>query len=306
LPLRDNALVSVIVPTKNSEATLEACLRSIKKQTYADIEMRVVDSFSADKTQKIAENHGARIVAVNAKRSKARNIGVEKAKGEVILFVDSDMELDSTVVEECVKKVREGYHAVIVPEVSVGQGFWARCKALEKLCYIGDEMIEAARFFRKDIFDAVGGYDLELEAGEDWDLDQRVRRAGYRIGRIYAFVRHNEGWLSLREAILKKHYYGKTIERYRMKHPEEAKQQLKLIRPAFVRNWRKLFRDPIHALGMLFMKFCEFVAGGTGYLKSRFSLQAENSEGFPGRLSVIQGLISKGKFLLSARANGKV
>ena len=51
--------------------------------------------------------------------------------------------------------------------LSVGQ--------LEKLCYVGDDLIEAARFFRKSSFDAIGGYDVDLEAGEDWDLNQRLR-----------------------------------------------------------------------------------------------------------------------------------
>lgn len=262
----DKPLVSVIIPTKNSEATIEKCLRSIRNQTYPDVEIIVVDSFSADKTRKIAGNHGAKIVLINAKRSRARNIGAEKAKGEAIFFIDSDMELDSTVIEDCVKKVREEYHAAIVPEVSVGVGFWAKCKALEKACYIGDDSIEATRFFKRSVFDSVGGYDLKLEAGEDWDLNQRISKAGYRIGRINAFIKHNEGRLSLRDTMLKKHHYGKTLRRYRIKHPKEAKQQLKLIRPAFMRNWRELAKDPIHALGMLFMKTCEFVAGWLGLL----------------------------------------
>jgi hypothetical protein len=50
-----------------------------------------------------------------------------------------------------------------------------------------------------------------------------------------------------------------------MKHPKEASVQLTLIRPAFIRNWRKLAKDPAHALGMLFMKFCEFGAGWIGF-----------------------------------------
>lgn len=259
-------LVSVIIPTKNSEATIEKCLGSIRNQTYLNIEIIVVDSFSRDKTKEVAENYGAKIVLVNAKRSKARNIGAEKARGEVILFVDSDMELDSTIIEECVKKVREGYHAVIVPEVSVGQGFWARCKALEKSCYAGDELIEASRFFKKEVFKGVEGHDPQLEAGEDWDLHQRISKAGYRIGRINAFIKHHEGKLSLWKTMKKKHQYGKTLRRYKCKHPIEAKQQLKLIRPSFVKNWGKLARDPMHAFGMLFMKACEF---GAGWLGSR-------------------------------------
>jgi glycosyltransferase involved in cell wall biosynthesis len=261
-----NPLVSVIIPTKNSEETIGKCLESIKNQTYYNIEVIVVDGFSKDGTKKIAESHSLNVIQSNAARSKARNIGAGKARGRLVLFVDSDMELESSVVNECVMKIKEGYDGIIIPEVSVGEGFWARCKALEKVCYIGDDTIEAARFFKKHVFDRVGGYDLELEAGEDWDLSHRVKRAGYNIRRATAFIKHNEGKLSLQKTILKKYRYGKTLRSYRTKNPEEAKQQSMLIRPAFLRNWRALTRDPSLTLGMFLMKACEFFAIGVGAL----------------------------------------
>ncbi len=64
----------------------------------------------------------------------------------------------------------------------------------------------------------------------------------------------------------KKYQYGKTLEKYWKKHPDEAKQQLRLPRPSFVKNWRKLAGDPVHAFGMIFMKSCEFGAGLVGFL----------------------------------------
>lgn len=265
--MTDKPLISIIIPTYNSSATLETCLKSIEEQTHSNIEVIVVDSYSSDNTREIAEKFGAKIIVSKTMRSKARNIGAEKATGELILFLDSDMELTPKVVGKCVKKVEEGYDAVITPEVSIGVGFWARSKAVEKSCYIDDELIEASRLFKREVFEAVKGYDPELEAGEDWDLNHRIRKAGYRVGRINASTKHHEGKLSLRETMLKKHYYGKMLKRYRIKHAKEAKQQLKLIRLAFIRNWKELAKDPIHALGMLFMKTCEFIAGWLGSLE---------------------------------------
>ena len=227
-----------------------------------------MDSFSTDRTREIARGYGARVVLCNGRRSKARNVGASVARGEFIFSVDSDMELMPDVVNECVAKSGCGADALIVPEVSVGEGFWAECKALEKTCYIGDNIIEASRFFRRSVFESIGGYDSELEAGEDWDLNQRISKAKCRIGRIHEFIKHHEGRLRLRDIMLRKRFYGKTVRLYQMKHPKEAKQQLTLIRPAFVRNWRKLAKDPIHASGMFFMKLCEFNAGCLEYLLS--------------------------------------
>ncbi len=268
--MKTEPLVSIVIPTFNSEGFLERCLRSIRNQTYRNIEIVMVDSFSIDHTRKIAENYDVRIVLVDAGRSKARNVGGEKARGQVILFADSDMELSSTVVEECVKKVREGYRAVIVPEVSVGQGFWARCKAFEKLCYIDDVTIEAARVFERELFEAVNGFDEELEAGEDWDLNHRVKEGGFRIGRVDALIKHNEGPLTLWETMRKKYRYGKTIEKYRNKQPHESKFQLRVIRPAFLRNRRRVLREPVVFIGMIFMKSCEFAAAALGTLSYKF------------------------------------
>jgi glycosyltransferase involved in cell wall biosynthesis len=259
-----NPLFSVIIPTKNSEAAIEKCLKSIKKQTYHNLEVIVIDGFSTDKTRKIAENYGAITVLTKDRRSKARNIGSQKAKGDLFFFLDSDMELDPNVFSECIEKVREGYQAVIIPEVSVGKGFWAQCKKLEKSCYIGDENIEAARVFERKTFESVKGYDEELEAGEDWDLNQRVKKSSFSVGRIHALIKHQEGSLTLLGTVRKKYQYGKTLGTYQRKHPNMAKQQLRLIRPAFIVNWRKLANDPIHAIGMLVMKTCEFGAGWLG------------------------------------------
>lgn len=264
-------LVSIIIPTKNSRKTLERCLDSIKNQTYKNIELIVVDNNSTDKTKEIASRYTKRVYNKGPERSVQRNFGAKNADGEYLSFIDSDMELTPTVIEECVRKILEtNSKAIIIPEISVGENFWAKCKALEKECYIGDETIEAARFFDKEIFFKFNGYDEEIAGGgEEWDLPFRIRKAGYKIARVNALIKHHEGNLRLLTSMRKKYYYAQTIGKYIKKHPDIAREQFTLLRPAFIRNWRKLARDPIHALGMIFMKVCEFGAGGVGYLKCK-------------------------------------
>jgi glycosyltransferase involved in cell wall biosynthesis len=253
-------VVSIVVPTKNSEGTIDMCLRSIREQTYPNIEIIVVDNYSSDKTNEIARKHG-KVLLKGPERSSQRNFGAKSACGDYLFFVDSDMELTPKVVEDCVKaSICSHANAVIVPEFSVGEGFWTKCKALERSCYIGDDTVEAARFFGKDVFFGVGCYDEEITGQEDWDLHVRIRKGGFKIGRINSFIRHNEGRLSLRKAMIKKRYYGKTLKLYKRKHPKDTYAQLKIVRPAFIQNWRRLARDPLHALGMFFMKTCEFSA----------------------------------------------
>ena len=117
--------VSIVIPAYNSEKTLEKCLKSIRDQTYGNIEIIVVDKFSKDRTVEIAKRYGARIIYDEGERTRAKNIGLKKAKGKYVLFVDSDMELSKEVVEECVNFIEsdESIGGIVIPERSVGRSF---------------------------------------------------------------------------------------------------------------------------------------------------------------------------------------
>jgi arabinofuranan 3-O-arabinosyltransferase len=161
---------------------------------------------------------------------------------------------------------------VVIPEVSFGEGYWTACKALERSCYIGDDTIEAARFFTRAAFDAAGGFDESIPAGpEDWDIHERVRGEGVRVGRTAARIWHDEGRLTLRQTMRTKFYYGTSAAVYMRRHAGVARRQARLIRPAFIRHWRRLARHPLLTAGMLAMKALELAAGAAGLLKARMS-----------------------------------
>jgi glycosyltransferase involved in cell wall biosynthesis len=259
-------LVSVVVPTRNSARTLHACLASIRQQTYDCVEAIVVDNSSSDATREIAESLGCTVLTAGPERSAQRNVGARNARGSHLLFVDSDMVLEPRVVEDCVAAARAGATAVIVPEASFGEGFWARCRRLERSCYIGDDDIEAARFYTRKLFRHLGGFDEELNAGEDWDLSQRAVASGARITRVSSRIDHDEGRIRLRAHLGKKYSYGKSFPAYRRRHHGSTGRQLRLIRPAFVRHRSALAAEPITAAGMFLLKGLEFSAGALGAL----------------------------------------
>jgi glycosyltransferase involved in cell wall biosynthesis len=261
--------VSVIVPTYNSARTLEACLKSVRAQTHAEIELIVVDNSSTDATPSIGKCLGDLFLAGAVERSAQRNAGAEAAAGSALLFIDSDMVLEPEVVADCVGALDREADAVIIPERSFGVGFWAGCKALERSCYVDDPTIEAARCFRREVFEAVGGYDERMSAGEDWDLHERVCLTGAEVGRTGAFIWHDEGSLRLRDSSAKKFRYGRNLGIYLERHPRKARGQLRLIRPAFVRHRARLARDPLHTVGMIAMKSCEAAAGVAGLLVAK-------------------------------------
>ena len=88
-------LVSIIMPTYNSESTIEIALNSIKNQSCFElIEILVIDGNSSDRTIEIAKKYNARIL-INEKRLPefAKLIGLKEAKGRYIIRQDSDEEL---------------------------------------------------------------------------------------------------------------------------------------------------------------------------------------------------------------------
>lgn len=268
--MENEPLVSIIVPTRNNAATISKCLESIRGQTYPDIEVIVVDNYSTDGTGEIAEGLGAKLLLKGPERSPQRNFGAEQASGEYLLFIDSDMELTPEVVAECVATARrEGAQAVIIPEVSFGEGFWARCKALERSCYNREETMALARFFDREAFHRVDGFDERMVGFEDRDLHFRIREGGGRVRRVDAPIRHNEGRARIPDLVRKKYRYGKNLHLYLRKHRGGGNMRWLFLRVTFIKHWGKFARHPVLALGMAFMQLCEFAAAGGGYIVSR-------------------------------------
>ena len=254
-------MVSVIVTTRNSERTLESCLSSVVQQTHRPLELVVVDNHSTDATEEIARRYADRVATIGPERSAQRNHGAAIASGEHLLFIDSDMVLEPDVVAEGLEALRRsGLPAAMVPEETVGEGFWTRCRILERSCYTGDDTVEAARIYTRKEFLEVGGFDPTLNGGEDWDLSRRVAR-GRRLPRARAVIRHDEGRTRLRTVYAKRRYYAPGYLRYLRKHGSDALAQGNpIIRAAYVRNWRRLARHPVLTAGMITLKAVEAAA----------------------------------------------
>jgi glycosyltransferase involved in cell wall biosynthesis len=272
--MSSNPLVSVVVTAYWSAQTLELCLSSIRSQTYPNIEIIVVDTASNDGTQVIGKKYADKFFQdVGPERSAKRNFGVRMSTGHFVFIVDSDMELEPDVVEQCVKVVVDNptVKAVVVPEKSTGVGFWTHCKALERSFYVGVDWMEAARFFNREIFLSAGGYDEKNTGSEDYDLPQRIKKNLGKIAfnRINAYATQHEGRISLLVLCRKKFYYAQSFVKY-SKNPANSKafqMQSGLLRRylLYFSSSKKLFERPSLGVGLLFLKSCEFLAGGLGY-----------------------------------------
>ena len=105
--------VSVIIPTHNCEKYIVRCIESVMSQTYPDIEVIVVENNSEDNTPALCDEYDAKhqnLTIIHTKEkgvSRARNLGLSKATGDYIMFVDSDDWLAIDAVEKLVAKIKE-------------------------------------------------------------------------------------------------------------------------------------------------------------------------------------------------------
>ena len=280
MSITNSPLVSVIVPTRNSAQFLENCLRSVQNQTYKNIEIIVIDNNSRDTTKQIALKYTpyyfdiSNINSFNGKFSATfqRNYGVNISKGKIVYYFDADMEMQSGVIQECVRLIQtDQASAVIIPEDSFGPTFWAKCKQLERRCYWGDDSIEAPRCLVKQVWAMVGGLDEAIAGGgDDWDLHEKLKDRKYIIRRTKSLVMHNEGMLTLKKLFLKRFLYGKDTVKYIGKRKGIAISQYFPIRKGFVKNWPLFLRDPIIGIGTIYMRLVEYVAGGLGMIYTIF------------------------------------
>lgn len=116
----DKVFLSVVMPMFNSEKTIIKAIESLNRQTDKDLELILVDDGSTDNSYEIAKEYLEQsdivyemIKEINKGQSHARNIGIDKANGEYILFLDSD-DFVSELLIETIKEVSKRSNPEIV------------------------------------------------------------------------------------------------------------------------------------------------------------------------------------------------
>ena len=256
--------ISIIVTTRNEENHIASCIQSIKNQRYSQekIEIIIVDNNSNDTTVEIAQQYTDKIYIYGPERSAQRNFGVEKSAGKYILYLDADMSLSESVIQECFDMCEnEGYTALYIPEKIIGEGFWIAARNFERSFY-NATCIDCVRFIRRETFLDIGGFDTALTGPEDWDLNRRVNQIG-TTGIIGSPLYHNEGAFNFANYLRKKAYYTHSFRSYIEKWGKDdpiVKKQLGLwyrYFGVFIENgkWKRLIKHPILSIGMYFLRF---------------------------------------------------
>lgn len=230
-------LVSVIIPSRNSELTIADCLRSITSQSYRPIEIFVVDSFSTDLTKTMAQNMGAFVISHSSERSIAKNLGAKFARGKYLYFVDADQKLGPDVIAACVKAVGRCHGLLIADQDLPGSSKVSRLVASRRRVLSYDPLNVSPRFVRKDVFDRLGGFDLDLYAGEDLDFHRRFSINGFKTSYTRAMTWHLGSPVDFRGLMNRSIFYSSNYLRYASKYPLITLKQVNPLR--VVSAWKR-------------------------------------------------------------------
>jgi len=224
-------MISIIIPVFNAEKTIIQTLRGLENQTMNDFEVIVVDDGSTDDSSKLVtefkNESGLSVKLIHQENSgpaKARNLGVEQSKGDIIIFLDSDCIPPENWVEEMVKPLKGrvvgcncGYKVRNKESLVARYVDYEIAKRHEKL--IGktiDTIGSYSASFFKDIFIRANGFNTEyrIASGEDFDLAFNVRKLGYDLvftGKTFVYHYHPD---SLKKYL--KQQFGRGYWRVKM------------------------------------------------------------------------------------------
>ncbi len=204
---------SVILPVFNEIKVIKNCLESLKKQTIKG-EIIVVDDGSTD---------GSDIYATYKQKhlgpGAARNLGASKATGDILVFVDADMEFEPDFIEKLVDPIASLQDDVIgtfskeeylLNKDNVWAGFWNLNLGRKADRMLPENYPDTATVFRailKKEFDKAGGFDTNVGYTDDWTISRKLNVLAVAAPGAKFYHRNPE---TLKEVWVQARWFGKN------------------------------------------------------------------------------------------------
>lgn len=215
--------VSIIIPTFNEEKVILSCLESLKKQSLKDIEIIVIDDGSSDKTVALVSNLKSEMKNLTLLTQNhngpgaARNLAASKAQGEILVFVDADMEFDPNFIQMLTGQIEKDK---VIGTFSKDEYLLNKDNALARCWNLNlgrkfDRMIPASypnespvyRAILKEKFNQVGGFDIKIGYTDDWSLSRKLGQKAINSSGAVFYHRNPE---TLAEVWTQARWFGKN------------------------------------------------------------------------------------------------
>lgn len=176
--------LSIIIPTFNSDSTINVCLDSIIAQTYVDFEVWVIDGLSTDNTIQIVESYVSTypfihlISELDSGIYDAMNKGIFNATGEWIYFMGCDDVLFDSKTLKLVFEIQKDeienfdivYGNVIFKEFDIHSNYHENFLLMD---FMDTNINHQSMFYRKELFSKMGMYTLDYPIFADWEFNVR-------------------------------------------------------------------------------------------------------------------------------------
>ncbi len=203
--------LDVIIPTKNSGDIIRECLVALKSQTM-EVNIIIVDAHSTDETVRIATEYGATVIpeppsnVKGSRRAVACNEGLKHSTTPLVGFVDSDTIVPERWAEDLVPYILNGPCVGSVTSGCISLDATPLSRAISRVIKFGstharnfEKMIKIDSspgynsIYLREAIDRVGGFSENIGGCEDWELNYRIRKAGWDvIGVPESPVEHRE------------------------------------------------------------------------------------------------------------------
>lgn len=256
VPPSTEELVTILIPARNEEGFIGACLESILAQTWRRLQVIVVDGDSSDRTREVVERYAEQdprvelMVNPNGSIPASLNVGLGAARGKWLVRVDAHSTIPPGYVGAIVNHLSTGRWGGVggrkdaIAETPTGR---AIATALASPFGVGNstyhhgtklQTVDHIPFgaYPTSLLREIGGWDERLSANEDYELDHRVRRGG---GRLLFDPSVTIAWRSretIRDLFRQYRRYGRGKAAVVRMHPGSVRLR-HLAAPALVAGW---------------------------------------------------------------------
>ncbi len=283
-------MISIIVPFYNAENTLERLLDSILKQSFSDFELIVVDDASTDSSLRIAQSYPCKTIHLDRNHGPAycRNIGAKHAKGDILVFIDSDCQAHP----DWLKHINDYSYdnrivalmgrLILMPSTYIGEsisalGFPAGGTiGFEKIWKVDADGFTSSLSscncaVKKHVFNYIGGFDesFPYAGGEDSFFAYTLIENGYRIKYIPHMIVYHEARSSLRSFM--KWHFKRGISSYIFSMKIRNKSDYFRLRLWSTKNIFKAFKHDHKFPMILCLLSISFMVQFIGFTVARYN-----------------------------------
>jgi len=181
--------ISLIVSTYNRSNLLKKTIKSVLAQSFKDIELIVVDDCSTDDTEQVVKGFGNNIRYLKTNKnsgsdSKPKNLGIQKANGEYIAFLDDDDIYRPDALKILYKYAKTGaditYGDYLIENNGKMEKGWSLPFSASRLSQMNYIAMSVVLIKREKLLE-VGGFDEQIHKFKDWNLWIRMQKYGCRF-----------------------------------------------------------------------------------------------------------------------------